>query len=108
MRKTILMILMCLLVSGCVTQGLSPRAELKYTTMTFTRVVNSLAILKEAGKFSEDDIAKIIVFADSGYALLEKWTISVKAGTRPPNTIEAMNIVIENLIKYKLEGEGNG
>jgi len=89
-------------------QGFSPRAELKYTGLTFTRVVNSLVILKEADKFSDDDVAKLIVFMDSGYALLEKWTKAVKSGTRPPDVIEAMNIVIENLIKYKLEGEENG
>ena len=107
MKTKLIILAMCLLVSGCM-QGLSPRAELKYTTMTFTRVVNSLAILKEAGKFSEDDIAKMVVFMDSGYALLEEWNKAVKSGTRSPSTIDAVNIVIENLIRYKLEGEENG
>lgn len=103
-----LALLSSLVICSCAVQGLTPRTELKYADISYTRIVNSLTILKEAGKFSEDDIDNIIVFTESGYALLKKWTQSVKSGTRPPNTIDAFNIVIENLIKYKLEGEGNG
>ena len=104
--KRKLMILCLLAISGCAITPPSPRGELLFARESFNGVVNSLKILKDAGSFSSDDIAKIEVLINTGDKLLDKWHIAILEGTKPPAVMDAVTIIIVELLKYK--GVNNG
>lgn len=105
MKRKIVMLMCLVLVSGCVTQGLSPRAELKFAQLTFLRTVNSLTILREADKFSDEDVEKIKVVIATGDKLLDNWTNAIIEKKPALNAFDTFSLIFEELIEYKVKGE---
>ena len=106
MKNTIVALTCLLLVAGCVVQ--SPRVQLKNDTLTFTTLVDTLATLREAGKFSTDEIDQIEVFIVIGNKLLDQRIEAMLAKKPPPNVTEKLNVVFIELMKYQLKGENDG
>lgn len=107
-RTRMILMLICLLVSsGCVNQP-NPKGDLLLAQNSFLRAVNSLTILREAGKFSEDDIARIKVAVISGDKFLDQWTEAVLEGKEFPDAIGLFENILQELIKYRRAGEENG
>ena len=110
MLKKDIIIAICLIAisfGGCMSQRLDPKAELLFSQKTFLRIVNSLTILREAGKFDDAEIERIKFLVNSGDNILDQWTLAVLEGRESPDIIDAFDIVLRELIKYKERGESN-
>lgn len=104
MKKTaIILLATILLISGCVVQ--KPRAELKFAQLTFLRTVNTLTILRDDDRFSDEDVEKIKAVISTGDRLLDSWTEAVIANAPLPNAFDTFSLIFEELIEYKIKGE---
>jgi len=106
MTKTKILYLAILLMtlSGCATQPLTPRAELRITQRSFEEVIDSLILLKDIGKFNEEEWKDIIKEVESGEELLTQWTSAVIRGEEP-TMIDKFKAVLRQLIKYEKGGD---
>ena len=102
-RKLITLLLLMAFLGGCVSTN--QKNDLLFAQNTFLRTVNSLTILRDAGKFDEEEVAKIKVLIKTGEAILDEWTESVLAGKDPPSTISVFETILLELIRYGKEDE---
>jgi len=99
MTKRKILILICLLaVSGC---GVTPERQLHNSQLIFLSTVKTINILKEAGRFDQEEIDEIKVFANAGNKILIQWEV---AGGPTLDLLEAFETALAELTSYKIKG----
>jgi len=103
-----MLLLLCamLLTSGCMSQQ-NPRADLVASQKIFVATVDSLTVLIEADKFTSEEVNQIVLLASIGRDYLGQWEIEVKAGRDGPNIVQSFRVVLNKLIEYQLQKEGD-
>ena len=101
---TVLFLLLCcmLLASGCISQTENPRANLIAQQKVFVATVDSLTVLLEADKFTEQEANEIGIFIKLGGQYMTQWAASVKAGQSNPGIVQSFQVVLNKLIEYQL------
>ena len=93
------MVAMCiLLIPSC--QTTNPKNDLLFAQNAFLRTVNSLTILRDAGKFDEGEIIEIKALISTGDRLLDIWTDAVLEGKEIPPS-DVFETILLQLIAYK-------
>jgi len=108
MRRIKILLLLCVMVPvfGCVSQAPNPRADLVASQKVFAATVDSLTILKHAGKFNTEETEQIGIFVNLGGSLLDQWAIAIKADIPQPGVIQSFQAVLNKLIEYQIQKGG--
>jgi hypothetical protein len=69
--------------------------------LVFLGTVKTINILKEAGRFDQEEIDEIKVFANAGNKILIQWE---KTGGPTPDLLEAFETILEELTIYRIKG----
>ena len=102
MKKKLLTVCLLLFLCGCATTN--PRRQLYDANITLTHVANSLDVLIRAEKFDAGEVEAIKAIAGSASRLLDSWRKAINAGDTSMHYLDAFNILLEDLIKYEMEG----
>lgn len=98
MKKSICSIIaVIMLVSGCVT---SPGRQYQAAALSFSQTVETLADFRQAGKFTDEQEAKITIAVHAGKAVLQEWAYALKDGKSYPSGPLAVSAIVAELQGY--------
>ncbi len=107
-KKLLLPMAMMIMLScpGCVVMQ-NPRAELLIAQRSFVTVVESLAELRAAEMFSDEEVERISELIHSASGLLDEWADSIIKGEKSYQKGGSFIFILKNLIYYieKEKGE---
>ena len=101
MKTKLIILAMCLVVSGC---ALTPEQQLYNHKLAFLGTVKTVNVLKDAGRFDEKELKEIRAFANAGNEILLQWE---EAGGITPEPLDAFETILRELVAYRLRGTTN-
>ena len=103
MKKTLLLLLLlsCILLSGCLGMRDDPRAELKLSADVFSVTVDILTELKAQGQLGDDEIKDVGASIHLGERYLRQWQAAVEADEPNAEIVAAFRVLLADLVATK-------
>lgn len=110
MRRLVLVALvaaMLLTVSGCGTSfpAWTPKAQLAGSRDTFNATLNSLAVLRRAGAFTEKEGEAVTMYIDMASKILDRWEAAIELGQPTKGLLDAFDTVLQELVARRIAAE---
>lgn len=102
----VLLSAMLLPTTGCVSTPDESKTAYTLAATSFADTVTVLAVLREQGKLSTDQVGKIDPVVQAGYRILTEWKTALDVGTVYDGT-SAIAAIVAELAAYSAATEGN-
>lgn len=100
-QKLTILLVAILLISGC---AVTPEQQLYNHKLAFLGTLKTINVLKEANRFDADELKEIRAFANAGNEILLQWEV---VGGTTPEPLGAFEVILRELIAYRLRGTTN-